>query len=271
MSYRLLLFDLDGTLLNERREIHKRNLNVMQRLMSQGVLVGLATGRTLRSVAPYVDTLKPNGPLILFNGARVWDTQQKRYRYERNLAHEHALAALKLTRDFPDFKDLHVNLYVGDEIFISRRTPRSLESEVKDGVPHTVVGDLADWLAARGADPVKIMLISEPEKLEQLRARFCAIPRPCTLLRSEWNYLEIMSEKVTKGHALEVIEREYSIPCEEIASFGDNLNDVTMIERCGMGVAMGNAHPELMSLAKRVIGHHDTETIADFLTEVFPN
>jgi Cof subfamily protein (haloacid dehalogenase superfamily) len=266
MSYRLLLFDLDGTLLNPQREIFARNIDVMRRLMSRGIRVGLATGRTLRSVAPYVQALQPNGPLILFNGARVWDGAK--YVYERNVALSDALDALRLVRHFDD---VHVNLYVGDEIYIRERTVRSVESEVKDGVPHTVVGDLAGWLGSRIEDPVKMMLIGNPEDLERFRTLYSRRSRACTFLRSEWNYLEIMAEGVTKGHALDVIESEYGIGCGEIVGFGDNLNDVTLIQRCGMGVAMGNSHPELAALANRVIGHHDTEAIADFLGEVFPS
>jgi Cof subfamily protein (haloacid dehalogenase superfamily) len=266
-AFKLILFDLDATLLREDRTISPTNLTTLKKLMQRGVKVGLATGRSLRSVKPYVDALGPNGPLILFNGARVWDISQKRFIFENHLLLEQALTALKLVRSFDD---VHVNLYIDNNIFISKKTARSIESEIKDGVPHTVVGDLADWLSANPAKPVKIMLISEPSTLASFKSEFLKSKvAECSLIHSEWNYLEIMQAGVNKGQTLKKIESYYKIPTDEIIAFGDNLNDLDLIRFCGLGVAMGNAHADLKQIAMMTIGHHQTDTISDCLSGIF--
>lgn len=269
--YKMILFDLDGTLLKESREISTQNLRTLIRLMDEGVKIGFATGRTLRSVKPYADVLQPNGPLILFNGARVWDSSEKKFIYENGLSFEQAYCAMKLVREF---KDVHVNLYVDDQIYISKKTERSIESEIKDGVPHTVVGDLADWLAARfdakeKSLPIKIMLISDPAILEVYETEFQnRVFEPCSLIHSEWNYLEIMQKGINKGQTLKRIEEHYGIKCSEIIAFGDNLNDLDLIKFCGLGVAMANAHGDLKAVADKTIGHHETDAIHEFLSEI---
>jgi Cof subfamily protein (haloacid dehalogenase superfamily) len=277
-NYKMILFDLDGTLLKESREISTKNLRTLIRLMKEGIKVGFATGRTLRSVKPYIDVLQPNGPLILFNGAGVWDTSEQKFIYEKNLSFEQAYCAMKLVREFDD---IHVNFYLDDEVFIAKKTARSLESEAKDGVPHTVVGDLADWLESRSLAhrretpstfcPVKIMLISEPDVLDIFETEFRnRVYETCSLIHSEWNYLEIMQNGINKGQTLKRIEEHYGIRCSQIISFGDNLNDLDLIRFSGMGVAMANAHGDLKAIANKTIGHHETDTIHEFLTTIFP-
>lgn len=272
MDFRLILFDLDGTLLDSERKILPGSLRTLQTLMKQGVRVGLATGRTLRSVSPFLEVLKPNGPLILFNGALVWDAAKNRALREVLLPRELALRALEL---LPEFGDLHANLYVGQEILISGKTASSRESEIKDGVPHTVVGPLAEWLRAHaGASPIKIMLIGDPPRLQEFQDRFCGVSGqpcspPCSMIPSEWNYLELMAKGINKGAALPEIEREYGISCDQIIAFGDNLNDVELIRGCGLGIAMGNAHEDLKRHARQVIGLHTTEAIDQCLRGIF--
>jgi Cof subfamily protein (haloacid dehalogenase superfamily) len=276
--FRMVLFDLDGTLLKESREISAKNLQTLKRLMKSGVLVGLATGRSYKSVQPYVQQLVPNGPFILFNGARVYDPAKHQFIYEQNLSFEQAYTAMKLVRDFEseriaggDVSDIHVNFYVGNDILISKKTPRSIESEIKDGVPHTVVGDLAAWMDSNPQCPTKIMLISEPSTLNIFETEYMRrVFEPTSLIHSEWNYLEIMQRGINKGQTLKRIEQSYGISCEQIISFGDNLNDLDLIRICGMGVAMGNAHEDLKKIAKRTIGHHETDAIHEFLSEIFP-
>ncbi|HEX4925272.1 MAG TPA: HAD family hydrolase [Bdellovibrionales bacterium] len=275
--FRMILFDLDGTLLKESREISAKNLRTLKALMDRGIKVGLATGRSYRSVQPYVQQLQPNGPLILFNGAKVWCTTRQEFIYENTLSFEQAYIAMKLIREFDeehaaggDISDIHVNFYAGNDVLISRKTPRSIESEIKDGVPHTVVGDLAAYLENNPKPPVKIMLIGDPATLNLFKAEYVRrSPEPTSLIHSEWNYLELMQNGINKGQTLKRIEQSYGCDAREIIAFGDNLNDLDLIRFTGLGVAMGNAHDDLKAIAKRTIGHHETDTIHEFLSEVF--
>jgi Cof subfamily protein (haloacid dehalogenase superfamily) len=256
---KLLLFDLDGTLLNSERRVRESTVALLAELMDQGVLVGLATGRTLWSALPFAERVGANGPLILFNGGMVWDPVKSKPIFERLLPREDALAALAIAAEL----EIYVNLYLGDKVAISHRSTTSRESEAKDGVPQTVVGDLVDYCTA---DPFKIMLIDEAGDFDAFEERFRAVAEtPCTLVRSEPNYLEILPPGVCKGTALGAIESESGISAGEVIAFGDGLNDLELLEASGCGVAMGNALEAVKQGADLVIGDCDSTAIEDFL------
>jgi Cof subfamily protein (haloacid dehalogenase superfamily) len=266
-GYKLLLFDLDGTLLTEDRQVSERNRRMLGALMSSGLRVGLATGRPLLSAEPYARAIAANGPMILFNGARVWDPLARKYVFSENLSRAEALRALEMASGLPD---THLNLYVDDQILIAKRTPLSIESEEKDGVPHTIVGDLHAWLSARTLDPIKLMLIAEPGVLEPFAERFRQTSDGSTnLIRSERTYLEFTRKGVSKGAALAGVLGHYGLGGSEVIAFGDGLNDIELLQACGLGVAMENAHPGLKKVASRVIGHHSTPAISEFLAQTF--
>lgn len=262
MRHRFLLFDLDGTLLDSQRRIRPRNLATLTALMADGVGVGFATGRPPRATRPYVERLRPTGPLVCFNGAVTWDVRSRAVLDAHRLRPEVALAALALARE----RGVHANLYLDDDIYIEAVTDVSLASAHKDGVEQVPVGPLDEWLAARADAPVKVLFIAEPAKLPPLAA---AIRDRCgeevVLVNSEPDYLELLPDGVNKGVGLDALCRHRGIAPADVIAFGDNLNDLEMIERAGVGVAMGNAHERLRAAADVVIGSNDSDAIAEYL------
>lgn len=264
--YRLVLCDLDGTLLTPEREIRPANVALFAELIAAGIRVGLATGRAPRSALPYAERASLTGPLILFNGAMMWDMVEARPVFQRGLAMDDALAVIDVAlRD-----QVHINVYMGDEIWIPRITETSQRSEVKDGVLHRVVGDLRSEITASHQAPVKLMLIDERGDVMRLAEPIRAVlAHDCTLVHSEPTYLEVLAPGVSKGSALDEIARRYEIAPEAIVAFGDQPNDLELLARCGLGVAMGNSHPDVEKTADVVIGDHAGDAIADFLRTRF--
>lgn len=264
MSPPLLLFDLDGTLLTAERTIHPGNLAALRRLMDQGALVSLATGRSPTSATPYARELRPNAPTIHFNGAMIrwWATGEVLVCH--HLPRADALAALAVGAQL----GLHVNLYVDDVIYVAERCAASTTSEIKDGAPHTVVGPLVPFLEGLDGEVIKLLFIGPPALFPRFAAELRqVVTRPCTVVNSEPDYFEVLPPGVTKGAAAAELARRLDVPLERVIAFGDGLNDVEMLAACGLGVAMGNAHPDLARVADVVIGHHDTDAIAVFLEQ----
>lgn len=260
---RLLLFDLDGTLLDPVRQISEANRRAIRSAMARGVRVGFATGRSRRSVWPWVEELQPSGPLILLNGAMVWDVAAARPLLERRLPRPDARAALSAAADL----GVHANLYLGDDVVIAARSDTSRASEVKDGVGHTVVGDLLAHLDGQAAEPYKILCIDESGGIDALADRLRSVlTEGSVLVHSEPTYLEVLPPGVSKGAALQVALEHTGLEASQVVSFGDGLNDIELLEASGVGVAMANAHPGLRGYADLVIGSNDSDTIADFLS-----
>lgn len=261
-TYELVLFDMDGTLLGPDRRIRGASIEAIRFLMAGGVRVGLATGRSPASVVPFVDIVRPDGPCILFNGAMVWDPITRLALSSALLPKDDALTALRITEAI----GMHANLYLGDDLFVSERTPISLASEEKDGMPHIDVGPLSVYLERSGAAPSKLLLIDESNRFDAFIERFRAEAGDrCTLVNSEPTYLEILPEGLTKGAALANIDKIAGIPARRVMAFGDGKNDIELLRDAGLGVAMENGDADALEVADRVIGRHDTDAIAEFL------
>jgi Cof subfamily protein (haloacid dehalogenase superfamily) len=265
MSFKLALFDLDGTLLNSNKQILPENLAAIERVKKKA-LVGFATGRSFLSVVPYVKIVQPNGPSILFNGACVWHAGDDKVIYENKLNLTDALSALNLSKNY----DVHVNVYYKDRVFIKERTPLAKEYEIKDDLRANVVGDLEAYVKSENQEPIKIMLIGDPKILADFETRYDppSNSKP-SMIHSEWNYLEIIPSGMNKGKTLSIIEQEYGIKSSEIVSFGDNLNDLDLLINSGLGIAMGNAHADLKRLGDKITTHHDEPGISTVLDDCF--
>lgn len=262
MDVRLLLFDLDGTLLGPGRRVSEANARALRSAMDRGIQVGFATGRSLRSASPWVEALRPTGPLILLNGGMVWDVSARRPLLERHLPRADARAALAVAAEL----GVHANLYLGERIAIAHGSETARRSEVKDGVPHTVVGDLVAHLDGQSDDPFKVLCIDETGGIGALADRLRQVLEfGSVLVHSEPTYLEVLPPGVSKGAALSVVTEHTGIAPRDMIAFGDGLNDMELLAAVGRGVAMENAHPRLRDCADVVIGSHDTDAIAAFL------
>lgn len=268
MRYRLIAADVDGTLVDDRRQIPPAVREALAEARAAGCRLTLATGRMYASVLPFAEAAGTNAPLILYNGAALVERGSRRVTFRRCLPLADAQLALTLLRRFP----LHVNLYAGESLYIERVTAAATESMVKDGVTAQAVGDLVAFL---GEDPVKLLCIGEPVALEAFRVVFLAerarrdLPGQMPhLVRSEPTYLEVLPPGVNKGVALAELARQLAIPLEAVVAFGDNLNDAEMLEVAGLGVAVGNAHPDLKARADLVAGTNNEGGMAAVIREV---
>lgn len=255
---RLLLFDLDGTLLGPDRRIRPANLVALHEAMERGLLVGLATGRSPLSAQGYLEKLAPNGPSILLNGCLLWDNGPVA---QRTLPHGDAVRLVEATIEL----GVHANVYIAGELFVAHRGELSLASEAKDGVSHTEVADLVAHVRDHDA-PFKLLCIHESGDFTALIERFReVVESDCTIVQSEPTYLEVLPPGVNKAAMLDEVERLYGVAPIDVVAFGDELNDLELLRAAGTAVAMGNANPEIVRYADHQIGPNDSDAIAMFV------
>jgi Cof subfamily protein (haloacid dehalogenase superfamily) len=247
MRYRLLVVDIDGTLVNAAREITPPVHAAVAEAQARGIRVCLATGRIWPSARPFVETLGADPPAILYNGGLVYDFRRDEVWHRTSLPTSQAIDVLRILRRHPAVQP---HLYVDDRVLIPAMAELTAIYQQKDGLRADAVGDLADWLEADPARvPMKILNIGARPALEAVAQEIDALPYPVNHVFSEAIYLEILPPGVTKGAALEFMAARLGVPREAIVAVGDNLNDLAMIEYAGLGVAMGNAPEALRSRA----------------------
>jgi len=264
-QFRLLVADIDGTLVTSSREITPRVLDAVRAAQRKRVRVCLATGRIWPSAEPYFRRLGADPPAILYNGGLVYDFRTDTVLRRVPLDYHQAKLVLELLREFPAVQPF---LYVGDRVYTTKTSLDTERYRRKDSLTVEEVGDLAAILPP---EPMKILIIGGRPDLLAVRDRIARLPISINSVFSEDTFLEILPQGSSKGAALEFVAQHLGIPLSEIIAVGDNLNDLEMIRTAGLGVAMGNAPPELRAQAGYVTSTNDKEGLAEVIERFILN
>lgn len=256
MRYRLLAFDLDGTLLARDGTIPPGTKEFLTAARGQAKIT-LATGRSLASAQRYIRELEITCPVVLYHGAVVWDPPAGEPVLERTIPADLAHRVLAVLESLP----VHVQVYlaVGDPtVYVARVTAPIQRFLDKENLPVKEV-----QLTGILRSPLKFLAIGEPEILatteETLRE---ALPE-LTVVRSEREYVEVLAPGVSKGEGLARLCAHLGIGLEDVVAVGDQMSDLSMIERAGLGVAMAHGPATLQERADLVVGR--VEEIRDAL------
>ncbi len=237
--YKLVVCDIDGTLVDDAKRIPALNLEMITRFRREGGLFTLATGRIEKSVDRYVRELGLDVPLILYNGAKIYHPVKKEVLLERHLERADLLRIVELREKYP-FDHI---FYSRGEGYILERTEAISTYEKGDGFS-CLLADSVESLLDKTI--TKVLMIGDGGLFPSYREDFNRIcGAPANLIQSENHFLELLPPGANKGTALAGLIKILGVNREEVVCFGDNLNDTEMLEFAGLGVAMGNARAEL--------------------------
>ena len=273
-EYDALLLDLDGTLLDGQDRIHPENLRALGAARREGVVVMVVTGRSQLSARPVLDELELGTPAVLFNGAAVYCPRTDRLREERVLS-EASLDALQT----------HARR-TGDLTVWMTRDRKFVPAEIRPGDRGALAGlpgvEFIDPDAERPEYVIRVTFLSDRHsdsahlaaEIEQAVGRPLYLTHfPLAVLprhrHSAHQAVDVHAPCRGKAEALRLLWEDEGIPAERVVAVGDATNDIPMIEAAGLGVAMGSGMGELRRIADRVIGHHDSATIAELVRELF--
>ncbi|TVY06732.1 Cof-type HAD-IIB family hydrolase [Paenibacillus cremeus] len=258
----LLVTDLDGTLLGSDKQISKENLAAIERFVEEGGLFTIATGRITASARRYVEQLPVKAPAILYNGAVVYDYERDETVWAKELP-ESVIGVME--RAMQRFPELGVEIYEenGDSPYIVRENETTLRHRAIERFPEKAAPDYTTlskpWM--------KVLFAWEPKRLDEVAAVAEELKGTADVIwvRSDDKYLELLPAGASKGHALEQLAAQLGIHSEHCVAMGDHLNDLEMIRRAGIGIAVANAHPDLLQEANHCCKHHNDHAVADVI------
>ena len=257
--YKLVVCDIDGTLVDDHKKISLKNREAMDLFREQGGEISLATGRIEKSVAAYCRELEIKVPIILYNGAKIFHPLTGEVIRELCLSQEEVDQAVSMMDNFP----LDFIFYSGGEAYILRSSQAVRQYEKGDGFLCEIEQDIA---VIRQKRITKILIIGNSSFFLGFRETFTANPAClANLVQSEETYLEILPEGVNKGAALRVLAEHLGLSLKEVICFGDNLNDLEMIQIAGVGVAMGNGRQEVQDSADIVAPRNTDDGVGTVL------
>jgi Cof subfamily protein (haloacid dehalogenase superfamily) len=257
---RLLVIDVDGTLLTTDYQITAATRAAVQQVPALGVQVVLASARSPRALHTIVEELGITGLAICYTGALVCrispDPQVPtevvtEQRMSLSSAQQVLRSALK--------HDLSVGWYSGDDWYIPRWDAALRRESMLTEVTPIVEADLAHFTEA----PHKVLAIAaDPVLLPQLSVLASTLPRDCKGQFSLANYLEITHQGVDKAAALLTLGQQLGIAPTEMVAIGDGENDMAMLRLVALGIAMGNASSTVQAIADWVTETNNRDGVA---------
>ena len=260
MPIRAIAFDLDDTLLRPDNTVSAYTVDVLRRAHEQGIIILPASGRTRDSMFPTVQRIGCASAFISCNGADVWTTDRQLLMQELlpvDLAHEVAR--------FAAARDVYCQTYSPSRFYYSVENEYAVSYARSSSLEGEYVGDLTAFIR----QPVtKLLMMDTPERIaalyEEAKALFAG---RASLTCSKPYFLECNPLKATKGNALTWCAQHFGFDMAELLAFGDSLNDVSMLEAAGTGVAMANAREDVKAMGFPICGSNAEDGVARYIKQ----
>ncbi|BCY09246.1 Cof-type HAD-IIB family hydrolase [Actinoplanes sp. L3-i22] len=252
-----VLADVDGTLVTKQKVLTPRTIDAVGRLAERGVLFAVTSGRPPRGMRMLVEPLGMHMPMAAFNGGVIMLPDMTVFD-ERDIPADVAPGVIETCRAY----GLYVWIYTATEWYVTDPNAPHAERETRTcRFPPVVVPDYDPYLEK----VVKIVGVSDDYDLvaqaelavqKQFDTRVSAA-------RSQPHYLDVTHPTANKGVVVDRLSHRFGVPREQIATFGDQANDVLMFRRSGISVAMGNAAEPVRRQATYVTGSNEQDGFAD--------
>ena len=264
MDIRLAAIDLDDTLLRRDLTISPVNLEACRRASEKGVMITLASGRTIHSMERYARALgiaNDGNYLICYNGAEIRDMGAGVNVYERRIPPDLCRNIVRLLED----RGLPYQFYLEEgRILASRKNEWSEIDSQLTGLPIEILDDPEPYIAK---GQMKYIVGGRPETLRAVYPEISEILKgKAEVLISKPYFLEILAAGTDKGDALTVLARRLGVGMESVLAIGDAQNDLGMIRAAGFGCAPSNAIPAVRRAARYVSPMtHEEDAVAEIL------
>ena len=265
--FKIIFSDIDGTLLNAERDLSDYTVETIKKLNNSNIPFILISSRmpaAMRHLQKKMDIehlplISYNGGLILVDGKSVSST-------------EIPIDILSDLSKFNENIDVHLSLFHNDEWYVPKDdfwTRREINNTKVHPEFESNSNVISKWKSEeKGAH--KIMAMGEEENIDRIRDFLLEnYSEDLHLYRSKPSYLEIAPKAISKLTAVEhLLDNHFRIPLSQSMAFGDNYNDIEMLKGVGMGIAVGNAKPEVLEIAHMVTTTGKEDGVAKSISEL---
>lgn len=267
---KIIFSDIDGTLLNADREVSQQTISQIKSIHKEipFVLVSARMPQQMHYIQECLGIL--GQPLIAYNGALVMHGNQKIHSQEMPLSLVENL--MEYNQQISNGK-IHISLYNTNQWYAptydywakreennTRTSPQILENEKV----------IEKW-RNENKGVHKIMLMGEFDYIEPMYQHLTAVlGHDIHVYRAKDTYIEIADVKVSKLTGIQaLLKHQYPFSLSEVMAFGDNYNDIEMLQNVGYGIAVANAREQVKAVAKDITGHHKEDGVAQYLKKFF--
>ena len=265
-----IVSDIDGTLVDDQGQLLPATIKGVQAAVAQGAQMVLASARSPKGMFGIAQQLGINSTMIAYNGAltATTDVNDQLTVYEQ-CAIQPPLAQAVQSLIAQKWPAASINIYTNNDWLVAANGPWEQQEAAGIGYQPRVT-DLAVWLKRTPTPVHKIMIMADPDVIQAIEQRLMSDEfEQLAVYRSKDTYLEIVAAGVTKAAALiKLLQDDQVTPAEAIA-FGDNFNDVAMLQTGGVGIAMANAPQAVKNAANTVTTDNNHDGIQATLARYF--
>lgn len=258
---RLVASDIDGTIVGENNSITHENLKAIDDMRQSNIDFAICTGKPYSMVKNFCKDLHASYG-IFGNGNQIIDLKTGKEIFRKNLSQEDVNLCITLAKK----EKLHIHAYTENEVITPELLYMDLRNFIlKDSIYHSnlnfkIVSDIEKYIKSNNSTIFKLV-ISSPFSLFNIKNE---LDKKTNLtiyqvkksnqykdkvINKEYEYLDIMPNKTNKSEALSTLLKYLKLSSSETMAIGDNLNDIDMIQKSGIGVAVANSYDEVKKVA----------------------
>ncbi|HEX8421739.1 MAG TPA: Cof-type HAD-IIB family hydrolase [Sphingomonas sp.] len=255
MTVRLVVSDVDGTLVDKQKALTPGTIAAVRRLDAAGVGFTIISARPMSGLKPIADALALDVPIAAFNGGIVFH-RDGRIESHVTIPSEVATGVLKAAEG----QAVDIWVFADDRWYATSDQGTHVEHErVASNQAPIVTADFAALIDR--AD--KITFVSDDEPLLRgLHAQIEHLDDRATIAQSQTYYLDVTALAANKGDGIAALAKAFDVPMEAIAAIGDQANDLPMLKRAGIAIAMGNSPDRVKAAAHHVVAGNDADGVA---------
>lgn len=263
MKYKMIFSDFDGTLLRDDLTVSEKSKKAIKDYIERGGKFVLCTGRMPNPMVRWINELGLMDmciPVVGFNGAVEMDKDGK-YLHREDIDHD---VALKIVKRIEMIGDVYFHFYGDEYVYIEKEHPINTQYVYFTGVKCKVVGKLSKFLEDNPTfRPIKILTVIKPEQVKMMDEIFDNMDLPGVFhIMSSHEYYEFCPVTAGKGLGMERVAKKLGVSLDDVIAIGDNQNDIAMIQKAGLGVAVANARKETLEQADYVTLSNDDDGVA---------
>ena len=280
IMYKMVIIDLDGTLLNDKKEVSEEDANTINRAFKEkGTLCVIATGRTYMC-AEHIAKLVGEGLsqyIIASTGSEIRDNIKKEFINKQCISNENTIKIIEYAQKY----NLRCNIDISTKVISNSRL---VNQEILDkiGQAYEIRNDLLEYCINNKIESISFSLIGDEETLSKLRKELIAIEELevtelCKSLDIKGNerevvtYIDVGSKGATKKNAIKLLSNHLNIKKDEIIVIGDGGNDIPMFEVAGLKVAMSNSLDIVKEKADYITGNNNESGVAKAIKKFILN
>jgi Cof subfamily protein (haloacid dehalogenase superfamily) len=265
MKYKMLVLDMDDTLLTDDHIISNENKEMLSKAQQLGVYVILASGRPTPAMIAYAKELQlDNSYMISYNGAVITDLKEDKIIFEQTLTQEQ----IHELYDYSLKSKTHIITYLDGKI-VSETDSEYIDIEKNiTGLEHNKVVSFKNEVKSAA---IKCILLEEPSYLKEVEKDLRAAMPHLSVCMSKPFFLEVAQNGIDKGASIKFLAEKLNILQSEIIAVGNAGNDLTMIQYAGLGVWVDNVDPELRDKGDVIVASNNNHGVAEVVRRFILN